>query len=302
MRRLAITLSVVASFTLAQGQAIKSTQTTCVRGSGCSSDLPTRNYGHVEIIEVQLKNAPSLSPGAQAELSQTIKDYVHGYALDEVKERVVDAYQQQGFFKVEVGQPQFEIIERVPLNKAVAIVPVISEGAQYTLKQITFQTSPTRTNPTGELTLSPGELRGAFPIADGDVFDTSKIRQGLDELRTLYGERGYINFTPVADTQIDDARRSIGLAIDIDEGKQFRIGRVTGLEKLESLMAQDFRAFGEQHAGKPYNSKLVEYEVLKWVSNGDECIDLHKDEKRAIVDIDLSRLPECGHPASQAPY
>ena len=33
-------------------------------------------------------------------------------------------------------------------------------------------------------------------MSEGDVFSTAKLRKGLENLRKLYGEFGYIDFVP----------------------------------------------------------------------------------------------------------
>lgn len=53
-----------------------------------------------------------------------------------------------------------------------------------------------------------------------------KIRQGLDQMPKLYANHGYINFTPVPGTTADGQSGTVSLAIDIDEGMQFRSGRL----------------------------------------------------------------------------
>jgi len=72
----------------------------------------------------------------------------------------------------------------------------------------------------------PGsQLRQQFEIADGDVFDVEQIRKGLEQLRRLYAMRGYINFTPVPNTEPDEDRAVVTLKIDCDEGKQFHFAK-----------------------------------------------------------------------------
>ena len=60
-----------------------------------------------------------------------------------------------------------------------------------------------------------------FPIKDGETFDTHKISKGLENLRKAYGEIGYINFTSVPETDIDDEKKLLTLNIDVEEGKPF---------------------------------------------------------------------------------
>lgn len=63
-----------------------------------------------------------------------------------------------------------------------------------------------------------GELRPQFPIAAGEIFNTAKIRQGLDALRKTYASNGYVDFTPVPVTIVDDKDRTVSLQIDLQEG------------------------------------------------------------------------------------
>ena len=39
-------------------------------------------------------------------------------------------------------------------------------------------------------------MRPLFQMGEGDVFSTGKLRKGLEQLRKLYGEFGYIDFVP----------------------------------------------------------------------------------------------------------
>src|SRR5205807_8786331 len=103
-------------------------------------------------------------------------------------------------------------------GKAVDITIPIQEGDKYRLKAINF---------TNNLAIKNAALlRQLFPIKDGDVFDTHLIQKGLDNLRKAYGEIGYINFTAVPDTQIDDEKKLLTLNVDVEEGKPFFIRRI----------------------------------------------------------------------------
>jgi hypothetical protein len=50
--------------------------------------------------------------------------------------------------------------------------------------------------------------------------------EGPGALRKLYATRGYIDFTPTALREIDDARARISLEMELDEQKQFHVGKV----------------------------------------------------------------------------
>ena len=124
----------------------------------------------------------------------------------------------------------------------------VEEGPRYRLKDITF---------AGGTVFPAARLRLLFPINDGDVFSTSRVRQGINELRRVYGGRGYINFTPVPDTEINDEDRTIRVRFEPDEGKQFRIASVNVIG-LASQDQKKVEQFWEQQMGKPFSSDLVE--------------------------------------------
>jgi len=113
---------------------------------------------------------------------------------------------------------------------------------------------------TGQKVFSAEQLRSLFSIQSGEVFDVEKIREGLDNLRKVYGERGYINVTPVPETKPDDARAIIDLSIDIDEGPQFRIGTIafsgtgTGDSGFQERILKSLRL----KPGDVFDSRLLE--------------------------------------------
>lgn len=75
-------------------------------------------------------------------------------------------------------------------------------------------------------------LRSLFPINDGDIFSREKIASGLNSLRKAYGDLGYVNFTAVPNTKVEDEKRLISLDIDMDEGKRFFVTSINVLSGI----------------------------------------------------------------------
>ena len=104
-----------------------------------------------------------------------------------------------------------------------------------------------------DLIFPPEELRKRFLLNDGDVLDASKIKEGLGALSRLYDSRGYVDFAATPETITDDKSAMISLIMVLDEGKQFRVGKVVAYNldperegKLKSLI----------QLGDIYNSEL----------------------------------------------
>ncbi|MGH9555938.1 MAG: outer membrane protein assembly factor BamA, partial [Terriglobales bacterium] len=183
--------------------------------------------------------------------------------LNEDAERVRDAYQQRGYFKALVQEPKTNTRDtggfRIPLiqkggGKAVDITMPIEEGERYKLSSITFKNMKAVTNEKA--------LRSLFPIGDGDLFNTEHIRKGLEQLRKAYAELGYINFTPVPNTEIDDTKLEVSIQVDLDEGKQFFVRRIE-FQGNTTTRDKVIRREIALEEGNIYNGRLWELSLLR---------------------------------------
>jgi outer membrane protein assembly factor BamA len=168
--------------------------------------------------------------------------------LQEMVERARYSLQREGYFKADVSLNDVRPIDLI--GGTIAVTLAIKEGQQFHLQQIGF---------SGNKELPESQLRQQFEIADGDVFDVEQIRKGLEQLRRLYVMRGYINFTPVPNTEADEDRAAVTLKIDCDEGKQFHFGRlaVAGRE-LHPGDGERILAAWKTPEGSVYDGALVE--------------------------------------------
>jgi outer membrane protein assembly factor BamA len=97
----------------------------------------------------------------------------------------------------------------------------------------------------------------------GNKFDHKAVGQGLERLRLIYGDHGYINFTAVPTLQIDRDRGTVVLTVSIDDGAQFTFGRLflTGQETRKGEADALHKAWAAL-SGKTYDSSLL----YKWLS------------------------------------
>lgn len=184
--------------------------------------------------------------------------------LEEDAERVRGALQHRGYFKAVVQDPQVKLrtieggFHIPPFQKRPAKVMDITipleEGQKFHLKSITFRNSNAIRNTQ--------LLRSLFPIKDGATFDTMLVGKGIENLRKAYGELGYINFSAVPSTDIDEEHQAVALNIELDEGKPFFVRRIefqgntTTRDRVirRELLVQE---------GQVYNSRLWEISVLR---------------------------------------
>ena len=218
--------------------------------------------------------------------------------LEEDKERIRDAYQSKGYFTAKVLDQKTELVNtgghgfKLPLihennpGKAMDITLPVEEGRLYRLNKITFVGV--------KLFRTPETLmRPVFSMAEGDPFSTTKLRKGLENLRKLYGEFGYIDFVPEPNFDVIPNTDKVDLTLTADEGKQFFVrridfsGNVTTRDKIirrEILLDE----------GDIFNNRLWELSILRLNQLGyfealkaEESADIKRNTQTSTVDITL---------------
>ncbi len=265
-------------------------------GQTCVPSLRPERSIKAPIHNVTFTNDAIFPPEKEDEIAKRLREEnVRPDALDkevssmaeEAAERARAAYQDMGYFKVQVDGKAVAVATNPPQYDIT--IQIRSVGKQYRLGDLSIVKAaafPTQ------------QLRDLFPIQRGEIFSREKVAKGLDELRRLYGTEGYINFTAVPDTEFDDASGNINLNIDVDEGKQFRVRSVEilGLDPgVEARVLGDI----ELKPGDTYSSEVWERSFMKFhdlAPNPDpNAVDKKLDERDGWVDVvlDFRKAPTC---------
>ena len=95
----------------------------------------------------------------------------------------------------------------------------VEEGQKYYLRNFNF---------VGMKLFRTSDLiaKSVFGMSPGDVFSTQKLQKGIENLRKLYGDFGYIDFVPEPDPEPVPGGNNVDLTINVDEGKQFFVRRI----------------------------------------------------------------------------
>lgn len=203
--------------------------------------------------------------------------------LDELGERIRDAWQEQGYFKAKVKKAVSQTLEDSPDKRTVEITVDVDAGKQYRLGEIEFRQNAH---------LSAEQLRPLFPLQQGDVFDTHKLQKGIEEMRRAYGARGFINLSTVPLFNINETTAVVSLTIEVDEGSQFRIGQAKVLG-LDPVLAQKLLHESGLDTGSIFDvSRVHEFFqrnqlVLPKDTSEVENTRWLLDQKKAVVDLTL---------------
>jgi outer membrane protein insertion porin family len=217
--------------------------------------------------------------------------------LEEDKSRVQVFYQEHGYFTAHVtdsmvtmrktgGEGLHDPLIR-PKPGIVADVNVtVEEGKLYHLNNITF--TGVKFFRTPEALMTP-----LFGMSKGDVFSTAKLRKGLENMRKLYGDFGFIDFVgePSFDPMPDSALMDMSLSVD--EGHQFFVRRIdfSGNTTTRDKVIRRQLLIDE---GQIFNNRLWELSILRLNQLGyfeplkaEDAADIKRDTKTNTVDITL---------------
>jgi len=235
------------------------------------------------------------------------KTYDREKLSEDLEVGVRGLYRDNGYFKVSVGDPILENIDTVnnrlgvPLvtgkshGKAVNITIPIEEGDRFRMGTLKIVSA----DPDKALSLKVDALKGAFPLKQGDIFSTEKVRKALETYGKIYGEYGFIDFTPEPDTEVDDANKIINLTLRFDEQKQYYVRRIdfSGNTTTRDKVIRRELLIDE---GQLFNKRLWELSILRLNQlnyfdkiEEDKAAELKRNNKDGTVDINL-KLKEKG--------
>jgi hypothetical protein len=210
------------------------------------------------------------------------------YPEGEIGERIRQALQDVGYFKVVVDEPKFSFLTE---GRGIANVTVkVEPGAQYRLGEIRFR----------KTTVFPAaQLRDVFSQRNGDLFSPTKFSRGLDDLRKLYGTRGYVNTVANPAPTYDESRHTIDLVVDVDEGQVFNFGKLY-LEGVEphpgagKALTDSWKPL----EGRRYNSLELQRWLLanhfswKVSALASDSIRTTEDSESLVVNVTLTQWPK----------
>jgi outer membrane protein insertion porin family len=219
--------------------------------------------------------------------------------LEMDKDMIRNAYQEKGYFTAKVLDHDVQIRDvggsggfRIPLlnpnkpGKRAGITIPVEEGRQYHLNKINFVGV--------KLFRTPEALTGSiFQMGEGDVFSTGKLRKGLENMRKLYGEFGYIDFVPEPSFDIIPNSDKIDLTLTADEGKQFFVRRIdfSGNTTTRDKVIRRELLLDE---GNIFNTRLWDLSILRLNQLGyfemlkeNEAADIKRNPQNNTVDLTL---------------
>src|SRR5579864_230063 len=218
--------------------------------------------------------------------------------LEEDKERIRQFYQDKGYFTARVLDHKVTLRDvggqgmHIPLfkpnkpGKRADIVIPVEEGQEMHLNKMNF---------VGIKLFRTTDFlqKNVFQMNEGDVFSTAKLRKGIEQMKKLYGDFGYIDFVPEPSFDPIPNSDKIDLTLTADEGKQFFVRRIdfSGNTTTRDKVIRREILLDE---GDIYNSRLWELSILRLnqlgyfeVLKAEEAATIQRNTQSNTVDITL---------------
>ncbi|HEX2253461.1 MAG TPA: outer membrane protein assembly factor BamA [Thermoanaerobaculia bacterium] len=143
------------------------------------------------------------------------KDIYNPAKLEQDLEKIRDLYRNRGYKNVLLGDPELDVRERGTRRRMLLTIP-IEEGERYRFGEITIE---------GNEVYSDQALLAVFRTDPGTWLKSKLIDEGLEAIRELYANTGYM-FARVEPELRESGDNVADILIRIDEGDQYRVGRI----------------------------------------------------------------------------
>lgn len=134
-------------------------------------------------------------------------------ALEQDQMTIMNYLNNKGYADAKVD---IKIIDD-PKSNGIFIEITANRGILYHFGKVTF---------CGNHLFSNDEIEKKLKIHGGDVFSPEKTRDTTQELKDLYGQKGYIETQILQETYLSEKEPVYDVHFDIDEGDQFKIGLI----------------------------------------------------------------------------
>jgi outer membrane protein insertion porin family len=218
-------------------------------------------------------------------------DKYHKEKLDyDIDSNLKAFYKERGYMQVQIGEPLTRIFEgprgvfpilRKTREQFFIEIP-IDAGDQYRLGKLEIQNCVIFPNCQG--------LATTFGMKKGDVYNATRIKDTLEQIKKLYGANGYINWTYIPEYNPDLKNKTMDLILKFEPDKQFKVRHINfeGNTKTRDKVIRRELALEE---GKVFSSYLLDNSILRLNQLGffdkieEKDYEVKPDEKTGLVDV-----------------
>ncbi|MGH9493978.1 MAG: POTRA domain-containing protein [Candidatus Sulfotelmatobacter sp.] len=212
----------------------------------CAKDNREDKKGGIKITDFTISGTTTLTSDQLLRLTGDFIGNCYKDDNDEIEERLRAAFQDEGFFGVEVKKMDFKPGDPLAITKPVTVEAEIVDGPRYKLAEINF---------LGNHAFTAERLRREFPMKKGDFFRRSVVASSFESIRELYSTIGYLDMVMIPET-LPSSAATMDLNLTLDEGPQYHMGTLEIVAAKEP--AARLRSAWKLDEGSPYDKSYIE--------------------------------------------
>lgn len=215
------------------------------------------------------------------------RDVYEEAKFEEDLDNVRSVYRKAGYKNLVIGEPQIEIEAQRPEAEAIeqqkrrmVITIPVEEGQRWKLGDITIE---------GNAQFSDELLLGQFEKPNGGWLRSTVVDKGIEAVGEVYRNTGFL-FASVDSELIERDGDVADLVVKVDEGDQYRVGRIEFEGNLKTKDKVIRRELGVQEGrilsqGALRNSILRVRQLEFFKINEDEPVAFDFDSEKKTVDL-----------------
>jgi outer membrane protein assembly factor BamA len=186
------------------------------------------------------------------------REYSRSRMSDFVEHQLLPIYRARGYLKASFGLPQPHVVPSPTTDNSsearnqtfVDVALAVDSGQQYVLSRLDW---------SGNREIPTETLQSLTSAKVGQPANLVRLADGLQEAKTLYGARGYINCSIRIEPQFDDPAKTVALRLEVDEDSVYRMGELE-FRGLDNSLTAKLRSAWKLRQGDVYDATyLKEY-------------------------------------------
>jgi outer membrane protein insertion porin family len=170
--------------------------------------------------------------------------------------RIAELYRQHGYFEVRVDPKTI-----ATRNERASLVFEIKEGEKLAVRQVQFAGNSAYPSNKLKGVIKSGETNVFSFLLNNDVYDADRIESDLDLLRRFYRDHGHADVHVGMAANYEADKKGVVVTFTIDEGPQYRFGRVDVVSNVKSIDAASLCSSLRTQSGEIYDAGAVDKTV-----------------------------------------
>ncbi len=168
---------------------------------------------------------------------------------------MLDLYREHGYYDVHIAPKMIQL--KTGDSSRVNLVFEIKENEKLAVRQIAFSGNTAFSTTKLKAVVQTGVTNVLSFVLNNDIYDADRIENDRDLLRRYYINHGYPDMRVSAVASYDAAQKGVVLTYKIDEGPQYRFGKIDIQSSLPAADPAALRGALHTQSGDVFDADAV---------------------------------------------